>query len=48
MSVKIVIDNITKMGKGYGFVKFSNQADSIKAINEMNGKFLCGRAITVK
>ena len=48
VSVKIVIDNITKLGKGYGFVKFSNQAESIKAINEMNGKFLCGRSIKVK
>ena len=48
ISAKIVIDTITKIGKGYGFVKFSNQADSIKAINEMNGKYLCGRAIKVK
>jgi RNA recognition motif-containing protein len=48
VSAKIVVDNITKMGKGYGFVKFSNQAESIKAINEMNGKYLCGRPIKAK
>ena len=48
VSAKIVIDTITKLSKGYGFVKFGNQADSIKAINEMNGKYLCGRAIKVK
>ncbi len=48
VSVKIVIDNITKLGKGYGFVKFSNQAESLKAIKEMNGKYLCGKAIKVK
>ena len=48
VSAKIVIDNITKLGKGYGFVKFSNHDESIKAINEMNGKYLCGKAIKVK
>ena len=45
VSAKIVIDNITKLGKGYGFVKFSNHDESIKAINEMNGKYLCGKPI---
>ena len=30
VSAKIVIDNITKLGKGYGFVKFSNHDESIK------------------
>ena len=48
VSVKIVVDNITRVAKGYGFVKFSNQAESVKAINEMNGKYLCGKAIKVK
>lgn len=48
VSAKIVTDNITKMSKGYGFVKFSNPAESNKAITEMNGKYLCGRPIKVK
>ena len=48
VSAKIVIDNITKLGKGYGFVKFSNHDESIKAINEMNGKYLCGKPIKTK
>ena len=48
VSTKIVVDNITKLGKGYGFVKFSNQAESIRAINEMNGKYLNGKAIKTK
>ena len=48
ISSKIVIDNITKLGKGYGFVKFSDQNESIKAINEMNGQYLCGRPIKTK
>ena len=48
VSAKIVTDNISKVSKGYGFVKFSNPAESNKAINEMNGKYLCGRPIKVK
>lgn len=48
ISSKIVVDNITKMGKGYGFVKFSNQEESLRAINEMNGKYFGGRPIKTK
>ena len=45
VAAKIVIDNITKLSKGYGFVKFSNHDESVKAINEMNGQYLCGKLI---
>ena len=45
VAAKIVIDNITKLSKGYGFVKFSNHDESVKAINEMNGQYLCGKPI---
>ena len=45
LSTKIVIDNITKQSKGYGFVKFSDHSESITAIEEMNGKYLSGRPI---
>ena len=48
ISAKLVVDNITKIGKGYGFVKFSEQSESLTAINEMNGKVLCGRQIKTK
>ncbi|MCQ2817597.1 MAG: hypothetical protein MJ252_10065 [archaeon] len=47
-STKIVIDTITKQSKGYGFVKFSDQNESIKAIEEMNGKCLLGKPIKTK
>ena len=47
-SYKIVIDNITKQSKGYGFVKFSDYQESVKAIEEMNGKMLYGRPIKTK
>ena len=45
ISAKIVIDTITKIGKGYGFVKFSNHDENIRAINEINEKYLCGKQI---
>ena len=48
ISTKIVIDNITKQSKGYGFVKFTDQNDSIKAIEEMNGKMFYGRPLKTK
>lgn len=44
---KIITDNITKVSKGYGFVKFSNQDDANKAISEMNGQMLGDKAIKV-
>lgn len=36
------------MGKGYGFVKFNDQNEGLTAINEMNGKYLCGKPIKTK
>lgn len=45
ISTKIVIDNITKQSKGYGFVKFSDHNESLTAIEEMNGKYLLSRPI---
>ena len=45
VAAKIVIDNITKLSKGYGFVKFHDKAESERAINEMNGQYLCGKPI---
>ena len=48
ISAKLVVDNISKVGKGYGFVKFNDQNESINAINEMNGKYLCGKPIKTK
>lgn len=42
---KIIIDPSTKISKGYGFVKFHDKAESERAINEMNGQLLEGKAI---
>jgi RNA recognition motif-containing protein len=47
-SAKIIVDPSTKLSKGYGFVKFSNQVESQKALYEMNGKFVFGKPIKTK
>jgi RNA recognition motif-containing protein len=44
---KIITDNATKLSKGYGFVKFTNNEESVKAITEMNGQMLMGKALKV-
>jgi RNA recognition motif-containing protein len=46
-SVKIVIDNITRQNKGFGFVEMPDEKQAYKAIKELNGSELDGRAIIV-
>lgn len=48
LGAKLVVDPSTKISKGYGFVKFSDQAELEKAMIEMNGKFLLSRPIRLK
>ena len=45
---KVIIDPSTKISKGYGFVKFADAKEYTKAIAEMNGKILNGKAIKTK
>ena len=45
IDAKIIIDPSTKISKGYGFVKFSNKEESEKARNEMDGKYINGKAM---
>ena len=42
---KIIIEPSTKISKGYGFVTFSDEKEKEKALSEMNGKVLKGKAI---
>ncbi|WMJ73933.1 RNA-binding protein [Cytophagaceae bacterium ABcell3] len=44
-SVTIIIDNITRQNKGFGFVKMPNDRDALKAIKELNGAEVMGRKI---
>ncbi|KAJ3004892.1 UNVERIFIED_CONTAM: tRNA selenocysteine 1-associated protein 1, partial [Siphonaria sp. JEL0065] len=40
-SARVVLDPMTGMSRGYGFVKFASDLDSQRAMTEMNGQF-CG------
>ena len=42
---KIIVDPSTKISKGYGVVKFHDKAESERAINEMNGQIIEGKAM---
>lgn len=46
-SVKIITDKFTGRSKGFGFVEMENDADAQKAIDELNGATVGGRAIVV-
>lgn len=47
VNVKIMIDPVSMVSKGYGFVKFANQLEMHQALMEMNGLVLNGRPIRV-
>ncbi len=46
-SARVVIDRDTNRSKGFGFVQFTDEANNQKAVDELNGKELDGRAINV-
>ncbi len=45
--VTVLRERDTNRSKGFGFVTFTNDKEAETAINEMNGKELMGRALTV-
>ncbi len=45
--VKIVTDRFTGKSKGFAFVTMETEEDAKKAIEELNGKELDGRQLTV-
>jgi RNA recognition motif-containing protein len=47
VDAKIIVDQSTKMSKGYGFVQFSNYEESKKALTEMQGSLIKGKPIKV-
>lgn len=46
-SAKVISDRDSGRSKGFGFVEFEDDANNQKAIDELNGKELDGRSITV-
>jgi cold-inducible RNA-binding protein len=46
-SATVINDRDSGRSKGFGFVEFENDDDAKKAIDELNGKELDGRPITV-
>ena len=46
-SVKIITDKFTGRSKGFGFVEMENDEEALKAIAELNGATVQGRAIVV-
>lgn len=47
LSAKVITDRATGQGKGFGFVEMSTPEEAQKAIKELNGSDLAGRAIVV-
>ncbi|MFN6037870.1 MAG: RNA recognition motif domain-containing protein [Bacteroidota bacterium] len=46
-SAKVVTDKITKRSRGFGFAEMANDQEAQNAINDLNGKPLKGRNITI-
>ena len=42
---KVICDPVSRISKGYGFIKFSSKEDSERAMSEMQGKMILGRQI---
>jgi RNA recognition motif-containing protein len=46
-SANVIVDRDTNRSKGFGFVEMSSDEEAKKAVDELNGKELDGRAIVV-
>ncbi|KAI4342919.1 hypothetical protein MLD38_027482 [Melastoma candidum] len=44
---KVVMDRLTGRTKGYGFVKFGDEGEQLRAMTEMNGVFLSTRPMRI-
>ena len=47
LSAKVIQDKFSGRSKGFGFVEIANDDEARKAVEEMNGKEVGGRNITV-
>lgn len=46
-SANVIVDRDTNRSRGFGFVEMASDEDAKKAVEELNGKDLDGRAIVV-
>ncbi len=46
-SARVITDRETSRSRGFGFVEFTDESNNQKAIDELNGKELDGREISV-
>lgn len=46
-SARVITDRDSGRSKGFGFVQFESEADNQKAVDQLDGKELDGRAISV-
>lgn len=46
-SARVITDRDSGRSKGFGFVEFEDEADNQKAVDQLDGKELDGRAIAV-
>jgi RNA recognition motif-containing protein len=46
-SARVITDRDSGRSKGFGFVEMASDADATKAIEQMNGQMLEGRALNV-
>jgi RNA recognition motif-containing protein len=47
VSASVIVDRDTNRSKGFGFVEMSSDDEAKKAIDQLNGQELDGRAVTV-
>jgi cold-inducible RNA-binding protein len=46
-SCELIVDKFTSKSRGFAFVTMGSQEEATKAVSELNGKELDGRALTV-
>ncbi len=46
-SASVIIDRDSGRSRGFGFVEMTTEAEASKAVEELNGKMLDGRTLTV-
>ncbi|KAJ7807492.1 hypothetical protein B0H14DRAFT_3764199, partial [Mycena olivaceomarginata] len=46
-SAKIIIDPVTRMSRGFGFVRFTDDADQQRALIEMQGLYCLSRPMRI-